>query len=196
MEEIAKIIKHFFYRDFAYIISGGMVIWCFLNLFNRSDLQSLSNPQWLFLAGLAYAIGYALQDCLASLGCLVTVGLVWNPRKYVKWLFRTFEKRDWTPISAAPTDEYIVVISSDNETLKGTLIRYTNLQSISAAVGSGSALSFLFLLAKSIWTGDQFDIALATSALLLAFALCNLSWLKGAQIAKASCEFSKRIKSP
>jgi hypothetical protein len=197
MEELIKIVKHFFYRDFAYILSGGIAIWSFLYLFNRSDLNGLATPYWLFLAGLAYVLGYALQDGFSAFTPFTTTAFVSKPNRYIRWLYGRFEQRAWEDINTdkiQPSEAWAQVTMGKCEELKSELNRVSNLLIIASTMGSGILVASIFLLIKSIITHNSFDISLTVLGIILAFVLLSLSLLKGAQFAKMSCEFAEGMK--
>jgi hypothetical protein len=62
MNDLITLLKHFLYRDVAYLVGGSIVMISFLYLFDRFDIVELPVAYYLLFAGLAYFVGYAVKD--------------------------------------------------------------------------------------------------------------------------------------
>ena len=62
MNELIKTLKNFLVRDLIYIIGGSTVIICLSYSFGILCKSSLPTPYYLFIVGIAYAIGYTIQE--------------------------------------------------------------------------------------------------------------------------------------
>jgi hypothetical protein len=194
MDELAKIIKHFVYRDSAYIIGGSCVIVVFFRLFNRPDLFYLSTAGIFLFAGVAYAVGYALQDGL-SITRLLTTSIVEQPPKFVGWLYGRFERIPWVELQEGQaTKAREVIMSSDTSGhFLSELQRIETLLVISTALGSSAFVSGILLAIKAVMSKNPFDISIAISVLIIAFILICLGWLKSAQWAQHSDRYAKAL---
>jgi len=99
MNELVKALKNFIVRDIIYIIGGASVILSFLYLFNKLDIigKEIPTAVYLFLAGIAYVIGYCIQE-LFSLAHIVTTASYFEPWLILRRLYYSFLHRPWTDI--------------------------------------------------------------------------------------------------
>ena len=102
MSELIKALGRFVARDLIYVIGGTTVILSFLYLFNCLSSDELPLAYSLFGAGLAYVVGYAIQDLCCLVG-LVTMADYFEPNCFVKRLYRRFTREDWCPIERFDT---------------------------------------------------------------------------------------------
>lgn len=65
MNEFVKSLRNFLARDLLYIIGGTCVVASFLYLFGKLPEKQPPIPYLIILAGVAYAIGYAVQDSMS-----------------------------------------------------------------------------------------------------------------------------------
>lgn len=96
MNELAKVFKNFIYRDIVYIIGGSCVILSFLHLFDKTCIirKDTHTAIYLFLAGLAYVIGYCVQDTASWMG-IVTTSSYFKPGPIRIWFYEHFTREKW-----------------------------------------------------------------------------------------------------
>lgn len=182
MGELISALKNFISRDLLYVVGGGSVISSFLYLFDRiSFLQTAPVPVWLFGAGLAYVLGYAIQEGLSLTG-LVTSAYVTQPGSLVRWLYKKFTNDEWINPSSLKVSEAEVTVTAyaPPETLI-ELRRLVSLRQIGTTMGSCALASSVVLAIRAWSTKSTFDISLAALVFAFAVVLCALGWVKAAQ---------------
>ena len=191
MDELVKTLKHFIYRDLLYVIGGGAVIVSFLYLFGQLDLQKIPTAVYLLGAGIAYVIGYAIQDGL-SLTPVITTVPVSKPGRIVKRLYKCFLGREWQELDSFDLDAESIRINEDaNERSRTQLERIISLKHIGTTMGSCGLVSALPLAFKAVETKGGFDFTLVGLVSLASIVLLALSWVKAAQEA----EYIARLRS-
>ena len=99
MSELLKALKNFVVRDIIYIIGGSIVILSFLHLHGKIDVvvkyaDDDHTAICLILLGLAYALGYCIQETASWIG-IVTTGDDFEPGRIRKELYKRFIGREW-----------------------------------------------------------------------------------------------------
>jgi hypothetical protein len=186
MSELIKALGRFVARDLIYVIGGATVILSFLYLFNRLSSDELPLAYSLFGAGLAYVVGYTIQDtwCLMR---VVTMADYFEPNRFVRWLYLRFTREEWHPIERFDTyraHRALYARETEKENL-AVFERVVSLRQVSATMGPCALVSafFLFVRVFSFCQASSrcFDFWLAIFAATLGVGLVCLSWLKGAQ---------------
>src|SRR4051812_44411544 len=134
MDELAKVVKQFLYRDAAYVVGGSAVIVAFCYLFDRQDLLQLSTAGYFLLGGIGYGIGYAVQDGL-SLTRLVTTTMVHDPRPFVQWLYERFSREPWRQIDRDEARRAVDTVMKEDGHFAEELKRIENLIIVGTALG-------------------------------------------------------------
>jgi hypothetical protein len=150
---------------------------------------------YIIAAGLAWVIGYLVQDFL-SLFPIVSTAHVSKPGRFVKFLYRQFTKIEWQDISAEDiTEAEIYIDEHASAKSSSNFERIIILRLAGTAIGSSGMLSSVFLAGRAISSyGTIFDVALVSAALVLSSILLILSWIKGAQQAQQAVKLSSSIK--
>ena len=189
MSELIKALGRFVARDLIYVIGGTTVILSFLYLFNCFSSDELPLAYSLFGAGLAYVVGYAIQDLCCLVG-LVTMADYFEPNRFVKWLYRRFTREDWCSIERFDTyGAHLAIYTRETETADLAIFeRVVSLRQVGATMGPCSLVSAVFLFVR-VYSSCQaywrcFDFWLAGFAVVLGIGLVCLSWLKGVQQVK------------
>ena len=108
MSKMAKSIRNFIVRDMTYIIGGISVILGFLYVWGKIDVSKKSInitivPEsaniifYIIGIGLAYAVGYCLQEIFSLLHIVKTADY-FRPRFPLRWLYRCLEGERWEDI--------------------------------------------------------------------------------------------------
>jgi len=108
MSKMAKSIRNFIVRDITYIIGGISVILSFLYVWGKINVSKKSInitiiPEsaniifYIIGIGLAYAVGYCLQEILSLLH-IVKTSDYFRPRFPLRWLYRCLEGERWEDI--------------------------------------------------------------------------------------------------
>ncbi len=96
MDELAKAFKDFIARDLIFIIGGSSVVLAFLYLFDCfRPYDAFPVPYYLIAAGIAYTVGYALQDFSCLIGFVTTARLHLKPPScFVQCLYSRFLREE------------------------------------------------------------------------------------------------------
>lgn len=183
MGELVKALGRFVSRDLIFVIGGGADVLSFLYLFNRLPSPCLPAAYYVLGAGLAYVVGYAIQDLSCIIG-LSTMADYFEPNRFVRWLYRRFTAESWSDIPSFDT----IVAQREvyaNQTAAELLERVTSLRQVGTTMGPCALISSACLLTRALSSGQLhwrcFDIGLAVAAAVLGVGLVCLGWLKGAQ---------------
>ncbi|HCO95357.1 MAG TPA: hypothetical protein DIU00_15645 [Phycisphaerales bacterium] len=201
MNELVKALKNFVVRDIIYIIGGSSVIVSFLYLFNKTDIhgKEIHTAIYILIAGLAYIIGYCIQDT-ASWIHIVTTASFFKPWRSLIWFYERFLHRKWKPIFSdiegedrrnkilERLDQAELIIqekvSLDNKTERERII---SLMHMGTTMGPCSFVSGILLLIKAFVDGNctfRFNITLAVSVLIISGLMIVLAWIKALELMK------------
>ena len=182
MDELVKTLKDFITRDLLYVVGGGTVGLAFCYLFEVTLPPSPSTAATLLAAGIAYGVGYAIQDGL-SLTPIVTTAPVVDPGLVVRFLYQRFARTGWVAIDRETfnlAQEAFTTIASDRDYAQWN--RIVSLKHIGSTLGTSGLVAAGLLAAVAVRSkGDTFAVALAIASLILSLTLLGLSWVKGAQ---------------
>ena len=79
MGELVTALRHYIARDLVFLVSGGSVVATFLYVFSPVPILSgWPTISYVLAAGIAYVVGYAVQD-ICSLAGFVTTAPVQKP---------------------------------------------------------------------------------------------------------------------
>jgi len=195
MNEFIKAVSKFISRDVSFVIGGGSIIGSFIFLFDPKllkDLQPL--PIWflLFLAAVAYVVGFVTQEGF-SLMSIVTTAAISPGKNYLKHLFEVWDRSKWeVPDYFNDLKWYLSVLDSGdkNQRLIDCIERIINLQIMGAAVGSSWFVSTVLLTVKSCLEPEPVNIAMTFFTLMFSVVLIECSWLQGMMRRKALFEES------
>jgi len=225
MNELVKSLKNFIVRDIIYIIGGTSVMLSFLYLFNKTSI--ITNPAskvtYLYIAGLAYVIGYCMQEAFSFLHIVTTANYL-QPWFLLRWLYRCLVREKWVDIfpditkgpqrrqeACSRLREADVTInekaSTDNSAFRE---RITALMMIGTTMGPCFLVSGTLLLIKAVEIDFSFcycpisftvktcfDLRLSIVLLLTSLLLIILSWIKAMQLMKITedlCNFYRRFR--
>jgi hypothetical protein len=152
MGELPKIISEFIVRDLNYIIGGSIVILSFLYRFGNFPDKDTPTVFYLFGAGIAYIIGYTLQDLFSIVRLVTTADVLkpWWPMQKFYWLF-TRDK--WKPIQELDKAQLRKAISEKRKKENFWAVNYERTISgmISAATMASCFLVSRLMLLSSWW---------------------------------------------
>jgi len=169
-------------RDIVFILGGGLVIFSLLHYFD--NVQKVLELRWgfyLFVGGIAYVIGYAVQDG-AGLLRIVTTRDYFKANWFVKFLYERFTGQDWKDIE--PFDSVKVRITIDEKASGrsiGRLERYNSLRQIGTTIGPCGLISAIIFGLHLFKAKSEFAITLTVVAFILSLLLICLGWVKTAQ---------------
>ncbi|MDD5326321.1 MAG: hypothetical protein PHY02_00730 [Phycisphaerae bacterium] len=108
MSKLAKSFRNFIIRDITYIIGGASVILSFLYVWGKIDVsknsvninivpKSANIIFYIIAIGLAYAVGYCLQQIFSLLHIVKTADY-FKPRFPLRWLYRCLAGERWEDV--------------------------------------------------------------------------------------------------
>ena len=108
MNKLAKSIRNFLIRDIVYILGGSAVILSFLHVWGKIDVskktininiipESANIIFYVIGIGLAYAVGYCLQEVFSLLH-IVKTSHYFKPGFPLRWLYRCLEGERWADV--------------------------------------------------------------------------------------------------
>ena len=192
MENLIKALGRLAIRDIPFIIGGASVILSFLNIFFIPPKPTdLTTPIVLLFTGIAYVIGYIIQDTL-GLTPIINTSIVAKPGAFLKWLFEKWARTEWRVAKEFDVyHEYIQLYIHLTPEQSAAIERIIFFQTLGNAVGSNWLIASLLLGVKSIISPISFNIALAISTFVISVLLILLGWLQGMQAAQALFDLHK-----
>jgi hypothetical protein len=196
MENLVKALGRLATRDIPHIIGGASVILSFLYLFaNLSIPIDLSTPEVLLFVGIAYVVGYTIQDTL-GLTPIINSSIVVRPGAFLKWLYKKWARTEWEVAKNFDIyREYVQMYIHLNFEQTTAIERIIFLKTIGNSTGSNWLVASLLLGIKGLNTPTTFNISLAVSAFIISVILILLGWLQGLQAIKALFELHKASSS-
>ena len=179
---LVNALRGFITRDIMYLVGGGSVCATLLHISGQGLTTPYPTAIWLLAAGVAYGVGYAIQEIL-SLSRILTTGPVLEPGRIVKWLYKRFTGQRWKDVDRlgweAKQQKFEELAS---ERTFAQFQRTIGLKHIGATLGanwlvSGCALGTYVYRTESY----KSDLLLAVAVLVLALGLMIMSWVKGGQ---------------
>lgn len=182
MDEFFRIFKHFLARDLIFLIGGGTVVTSFLYYFDRLPVDSTPVSFILLGTGIAYIVGYALQDGFSLLPFVRTAPLH-RLNWYVRWFYRRFTREQWQDIGVEVNFERVTETIVE-ERQRAELERIITLKQMGTTGGPCGLVASLFIGLKWLESCARFDLVLLFAALIFGFLLIHLGWIKLAQQAQ------------
>jgi hypothetical protein len=196
MDELSKAFRRFIMRDMVFILGGGSVILSFLYYFDF--VEKILELRWgfyVFIAGIAYVVGYAVQDGMSLLG-IVTTRDYFKPNCFVKWMYERFCGAEWRDIK--PFDSVNVRIIIDEKASEGhikRLERTTSLRQIGTTMGPCGIISAMILFSRAWKAGCGFDTTFAMVISVFSLVLICLGRLKTAQYTELKYKLHTEIEA-
>lgn len=185
MDELVKALRHYIARDLVYLVAGGTVIATFLYGFPPTlDPKRWPTVLYLLTGGIAYVVGYVVQD-ICSVLRLVTTAPVPDPGRVTRLVYRLFMRTPWQPIDRDMRHLYQQQREWERASAEGHAPEYERtvmLMLIGTAGGPCGLISAVLLLIRRAQFTPSFDFAVAIGAAILGIALLILGRLKAAQM--------------
>jgi hypothetical protein len=180
--EMPKHLGVFISRDIAYALSGVGVEVCLLYKFDRLQHLDLSLAPSLFVAGVGWAIGAALQLSFSTFG-LVTTEWVRKPNRISEWFYHRTTGKKWD--SRDSEDENANSALRDvlkDESRRAPYERLVTHVIAGASLAPSALLSSALVTWKAVQSGSTFDITLASGLFMLAVVLTLLNRVKAMEM--------------
>ncbi|WP_420598735.1 hypothetical protein [Neptuniibacter sp.] len=184
MNEIIKIINQFVVRDVLYILGGGSILASFAYSFGFSTFSDIQGGLLLFLAGIAYVVGYACQEFLSITPIITTSHF--KPSKFVYGTYKRFTNTPkgkmlrWST-KLTNLNAFVDLYPNSHERQIAQIERTINLKQVGTTMGSAWLITAIILTAKAISSHAPIDIVLAISIGFLSLVLLVIGWVKGFQ---------------
>jgi hypothetical protein len=189
MNKLPEYLERFITRDINYLIGGGCVVASFLYSFGRLNLGDWR--PFLLAVGIAYVVGYAMQDLFGIFRVVSTMPNA-KPWKSMKWVYRRFtyeDYKDWRPIGGADVETIEAKSLEHFETYPRAHFEYEriiSLMQVGTTMGpccivSGAILLANFIVSTVDGAFSTFDVILTVATVALGFGFCILGWLKNMQ---------------
>lgn len=202
VKELLNAFSRFLTRDLTFMLGGITVISAFF--YCVSDLR-VSRLPWpamdvpvvaaLFIAGLGYAVGYAVQD-LFCLFRVVTVANYFVPGTLSKVLFRLYHQVPWEPVAKFNVDEVRTKVDLGPAPLHFRLERLITLKLVGATMGPSFFVTAVLLAIKWVRHHDAPDLALAICLMALAGVLIALAKIKACEQLKYMAYIDRICQAP
>ncbi|SRR6266851_7063836 len=192
MDELAKTLRYYVARDLVFLVSGGSVVVTFLYVFpfagNPGNWPTIS---YALAAGIAYVLGYALQDFFSMLR-IVTTAPLRQPWCVMRCVYFLFERRHWEPLREDQDMNFLYrqLDEWDRASARGEAPAYERLVMLMQIGTSGGPCAFVcagLLGWKAHRSCLTFDIAFSIGAGIFGAALLILGRLKAAQMTQYIC---------
>lgn len=180
--ELFKALRYFITRDVMYLVGGGSVCVTLLYVSGQPLTKEYPTGIWLLAAGVAYGVGYAVQEILSLFPCLTTAPVL-KPNRLVRWLYRRFTLTNWSCIdrSAWPKKMQTFEENAPSRTF-AQFQRIIGLKHIGSTLGANWLVSGCVLgIYAASNQGSKLDFVLVFGTLFLATGLIAMAWVKGAQ---------------
>lgn len=180
MSELIKALRNFITRDLLYVVGGTSVIAAFLYLFDRLPDSDPPIEVSLFVAGIGYVVGYAIQDGL-SLTRIVNTEYLQRPPWWVRKLYRVNTGHEWSvSVNVDVATAMMVVVEKSPPRVLAELNRIITLKHVGTTMGSSGLVASVMLIVRAAMRDDQFDTALAAGCSIMTIVLILLAWLQSA----------------
>jgi hypothetical protein len=94
MDELVRALRYFVFRDVVYVVGGGVVIASYLYRFGRLPTQDLPFALYALAGGIAYLVGWGLQDSF-NLFWVVATAPIHSPGRVGRFLYWLFTRQQW-----------------------------------------------------------------------------------------------------
>lgn len=182
LSELVKTLRYFIIRDMIYIIGGGIVL---ASVFDGVyGLDRLDNPPvalWLLLGGVAWVVGYALQDG-SGLVRLSSTLYTPQPNVIIKKLYLLFTRERWDDSQLAISVLATTWCETKDEHMLAEGQRIIHLMMVGTTMAPCLAVAAVVFLGRHWGSFPSAKWLLGISGLVLSFVLWALGWVKNLQL--------------
>lgn len=181
MEPLVDTFKKFIARDALYILGGWSVILATLYCVDSPLDDNSSTALIVFLSGVAYVLGYSIQELFSMTPFLTTQHFV--PKGLVSFFYKQFTGKD-VP-GNLPSDSlnaFINLYAHLTDRQMEQLDRVVNLKQVGSAMGPNWIVAGIILAIRAVNHGWQtIDILLFAASFFFGIFLIIMCWVKGVQ---------------
>ena len=146
----------------------------------RFSTNQLPVAFYLAGAGIAYVLGYGIQDLFSVLR-IVRTAPIFHPWCVLQGAYRWFVHRPWVNVEPFDPVEATIRISARPEREAAHLERVVSLMQVGTTGGPSGLISGGLLMWRAVKTGATYDWALGWGAIIFGVVLIGLGWVKAAQ---------------
>jgi hypothetical protein len=181
LEALVRAFEKFLMRDLVFIVGGAAIIMSFLFVYNHLPTKEWPTAYYFLCAGIAYGIGYAVQDLLVLLR-ISRSKAGHRPNWLGKFLFwlsdrekaENIEKHNYDDAKRDLYKKSLQRVRDDHE-------RTESLKQVGMTLGPCFFLAGVIIWSRSWLIQFEFEQVLAISAIGFGVALWLLGWLKVTQ---------------
>ncbi len=181
MEALLKALEKFLMRDIVFIVGGAAIILSFLFVYCRLPTKEWPVVFYIFYTGIAYGVGYAVQDLLILLR-LNRSKAGDSPNWLGKSLFWLFDRKKAVYVEACKYEAAKRwLYDKGPQRFRDDHERTESLKQVGMTLGPCFVISGAIILGRPLLLKFEFERALAISAVALGVVLWLLGWLKATQ---------------
>ena len=184
MSDLFKAFERFLFRDVSFLLGGTVVLASIMYVYGRLPSADLPMFKYLIAAGVAYAVGYSIQEFFTMIR-LVRTKAGHSPNRLGRLLYWLFERRG---VDAFDSKDYekakFWLFQQAPQRYRDDHERTESLKQVGTGAGPSFIVAGGILLAKTGFGGQSFQSAVATGFVVLGFGLWLLGWLKVTQQAQ------------
>jgi hypothetical protein len=190
VDKLVEILRPFLTRDIVWIIGGGSVLGAVYPLVGAPALCTWKPPVaiWLFISGVAWALGYAIQDASGLLGLVRVRTIAKAYPQFVRWAYRRWEGCEEASRLDSVTEDQVargrdVSYQLPDGRESDELQRIITLKLVGTAVGPCWIVAGALLGAKNLLRPPlaASEVGLSVGVFVMGVLLVLLGWLKSAQ---------------
>jgi hypothetical protein len=191
-DDWVRIARHYAARDLSLIIGGASVLLCLDFCFPRVRINivgyDVSGPEYLLLAGIAYVLGYFIQEILSVLfPDWITTSTQIKPSRVLKWVYEryTHAELDWAKQPDCDEDEATIYINTkQSERNQADYERMTGHLVMCMAIGSCWVVVGFILIGRTLFIRNGYVFPFGVAISLLGCCLVFLGKVKAVRIRK------------
>jgi hypothetical protein len=182
MSELFKPFGRFISRDVPYIVGGGSILMSLVIVLNLKAPLDVNVGVQLFVAGIAYVVGYTVQEVL-SLTPLVNTSICIKPSPLMQSIYERWTRQEWVMRSdldyQSLYDQLYATLSAEK---LAAFDRVVMLKHIGTAVGSSWLFVGTCLLIGASFQNSMPLLILGLLAMFFSLALLLTGWLQAMQM--------------
>lgn len=181
-------LRDFIFRDLVFLFGGSIVLASLLYAFSSLETATSNTLILVLLAGVAYVLGWVIQDLFAILG-MVIIKPYHSPANLYLRLNKALLGDDWETInqsSESLRDRKVRVYEKASQRSLTEIERFISLKQVAATISPSSLLASLILFIRYFATNCDctIDLMAAIVLLVLSLLLVPLNRIKAAQQAQ------------
>ena len=188
MGAIITALRDFIARDLMFLFGGSMVLASLIYSFSSLDTLTSNGIVLALIAGVAYVLGWVIQDVFCILG-LVRVSPYESPKRFYRYLYKRLLGKKWVSINLGTeslANRKVRVYESASERNLIEIERFISLKQVASTISPSSLLASVILMYRYFGTCRECtqDLLAAIVLLIIGIFLIPLNRIKAAQQAQ------------